>query len=331
MIERRQARSPAGLRSIAGRSSCRRWSPATRRGAAPVARRCRRLCLPASRSRGPRLRSAPARCRRAPRHCLIACAAKVGPSVSFNPPRYALPMGCGRSTRSRLPTSDSCSAMERPHPHPLQARQIRLSASGFDGKTRLWCISCQRIRDASGSWPRRLKEDARDQGRYGLSHLCQRTGECVRQTRFFAQATHDAKAIVSEVTTPTPPLLAVREVAVRFGGIVALDGISFDMDEGQILGLIGPNGAGKTTLFNCLSRLYTPTSGDILFEGRSHPRPAAAPHCRTRHRPHIPEPRAVPASVRARQCSDRRPFEDPQRFSQRCLASSLGAPRRSAR
>ena len=59
---------------------------------------------------------------------------------------------------------------------PLQARQIRLSASGFDGKTRLWCISCQRIRRPSGSWPRRLKEDARDQGRYGLSHLCQRTG-----------------------------------------------------------------------------------------------------------------------------------------------------------
>ncbi len=65
------------------------------------------------------------------------------------------------------------------------------------------------------------------------------------------------------------PLLAVRDVAVRFGGIVALDGISFELESGQILGLIGPNGAGKTTLFNCLSRLYTPTSGDIVFEGRS--------------------------------------------------------------
>ncbi|MGH7114380.1 MAG: ABC transporter ATP-binding protein [Stellaceae bacterium] len=64
-------------------------------------------------------------------------------------------------------------------------------------------------------------------------------------------------------------LLEVREVAVRFGGIVALDGVSFDLDEGRILGLIGPNGAGKTTLFNCLSRLYTPVSGDIRFEGRS--------------------------------------------------------------
>jgi branched-chain amino acid transport system ATP-binding protein len=67
----------------------------------------------------------------------------------------------------------------------------------------------------------------------------------------------------------TRPLLAVRDVVVRFGGIVALDGISFDLAAGRILGLIGPNGAGKTTLFNCLSRLYTPVSGDISFEGES--------------------------------------------------------------
>jgi branched-chain amino acid transport system ATP-binding protein len=65
------------------------------------------------------------------------------------------------------------------------------------------------------------------------------------------------------------PLLDVRDIALRFGGIVALDGVSFTIDQGQILGLIGPNGAGKTTLFNCVSRLYTPNRGDILFEGRS--------------------------------------------------------------
>jgi branched-chain amino acid transport system ATP-binding protein len=65
------------------------------------------------------------------------------------------------------------------------------------------------------------------------------------------------------------PLLAVRDVSVVFGGIVALNGVSFDMHQGQILGLIGPNGAGKTTLFNCLSRLYQPSSGDILMEGVS--------------------------------------------------------------
>src|SRR6195952_298560 len=65
------------------------------------------------------------------------------------------------------------------------------------------------------------------------------------------------------------PLLAVRDVSVVFGGIIALNGVSFDMHKGAILGLIGPNGAGKTTLFNCLSRLYKPSSGDILFEGQS--------------------------------------------------------------
>lgn len=71
-------------------------------------------------------------------------------------------------------------------------------------------------------------------------------------------------------------ILEVRDVAVHFGGIIALDGISFDMHRGVIQGLIGPNGAGKTTLFNCLSRLYIPTSGDILFEGSSIMR--SAPH-----------------------------------------------------
>jgi branched-chain amino acid transport system ATP-binding protein len=64
-------------------------------------------------------------------------------------------------------------------------------------------------------------------------------------------------------------LLSVRNISVRFGGIVALSGISFDVERGRILGLIGPKGAGKTTLFNCLSRLYIPDAGDILFEGHS--------------------------------------------------------------
>jgi len=64
-------------------------------------------------------------------------------------------------------------------------------------------------------------------------------------------------------------ILSVRNVSMRFGGIVALDDVSFDMGAGQILGLIGPNGAGKTTLFNCVSRLYTPNRGDLVFEGQS--------------------------------------------------------------
>jgi branched-chain amino acid transport system ATP-binding protein len=79
-----------------------------------------------------------------------------------------------------------------------------------------------------------------------------------------------AQATLRTVAEDSPgALLSVRAVSVRFGGIVALDGVSFEVAPGQIVGLIGPNGAGKTTLFNCLSRLYVPDQGDILFEGRS--------------------------------------------------------------
>ena len=63
------------------------------------------------------------------------------------------------------------------------------------------------------------------------------------------------------------PLLSVREVTKRFGGVVALDALSFTIDEGQICGLIGPNGAGKTSLFNVVSRLYVPDRGRIEFAG----------------------------------------------------------------
>jgi branched-chain amino acid transport system ATP-binding protein len=70
------------------------------------------------------------------------------------------------------------------------------------------------------------------------------------------------------VASAAPPVISVRDVSVRFGGIVALDGVGFEIREGEILGLIGPNGAGKTTLFNCLSRLYTPSAGSIEFRGR---------------------------------------------------------------
>jgi branched-chain amino acid transport system ATP-binding protein len=65
-----------------------------------------------------------------------------------------------------------------------------------------------------------------------------------------------------------PPLLSITDLFVRFGGIIALDRISFDVAGGEICGLIGPNGAGKTTLFNCLSRLYQPSGGIIMFDGQ---------------------------------------------------------------
>ena len=81
-------------------------------------------------------------------------------------------------------------------------------------------------------------------------------------------------AVAYKTSDPAPavtpePLLSVRDVVMRFGGIVALDQVSFGRRKGHILGLIGPNGAGKTTLFNCLTRLYTPNSGSIEFEGHN--------------------------------------------------------------
>jgi branched-chain amino acid transport system ATP-binding protein len=69
--------------------------------------------------------------------------------------------------------------------------------------------------------------------------------------------------------TATRPLLEVDSVTLTFGGVVALDDVSFSIDEGEILGLIGPNGAGKTTCFNVTTGIYRPTSGEVRFEGAS--------------------------------------------------------------
>jgi branched-chain amino acid transport system ATP-binding protein len=65
------------------------------------------------------------------------------------------------------------------------------------------------------------------------------------------------------------PLLEVRALGKRFGGLVANEEVSFALEPGEILGLIGPNGAGKTTVFNALAGFFAPSSGDILLEGRS--------------------------------------------------------------
>jgi len=65
------------------------------------------------------------------------------------------------------------------------------------------------------------------------------------------------------------PLLQLRNVTRRFGGVVALDDVSLDVEQGEIAGLIGPNGAGKTTAFNVITRLYRPDSGDVVFDGES--------------------------------------------------------------
>ena len=69
--------------------------------------------------------------------------------------------------------------------------------------------------------------------------------------------------------TSRPPLCWRFEgLTIRFGGVTALEDVSFEVARGAICGLIGPNGAGKTTLFNCISRLYDPDAGSIAFDGR---------------------------------------------------------------
>ena len=64
-----------------------------------------------------------------------------------------------------------------------------------------------------------------------------------------------------------PPVFEVQDLSMQFGGLVALKGVSFTVQPGQVYSIIGPNGAGKTTLFNCISGLYKPTSGTIRFGG----------------------------------------------------------------
>ena len=65
------------------------------------------------------------------------------------------------------------------------------------------------------------------------------------------------------------PVLAVRDLTKRFGGIVAVDGVSFDVGKGEILGIIGPNGSGKSTLFNCILGQLQPTAGNVHLDGRA--------------------------------------------------------------
>lgn len=65
------------------------------------------------------------------------------------------------------------------------------------------------------------------------------------------------------------PLLELKEATIRFGGLVAVNKVSFKLEKGDLFGLIGPNGAGKTTLFNIVTGVYKPTSGDILMNGTS--------------------------------------------------------------
>ena len=71
--------------------------------------------------------------------------------------------------------------------------------------------------------------------------------------------------MVTNISVPLPTIVETVGMTMKFGGLVALDGVDFKVDRGSITALIGPNGAGKTTFFNCLTGIYRPTSGSIDY------------------------------------------------------------------
>ena len=96
-------------------------------------------------------------------------------------------------------------------------------------------------------------------------------------------------------------VLTVDDITLRFGGLTALDQVTFDIKQGEILGLIGPNGAGKTTCFNVMTGVYQPTSGTIRFQGQSLQGLKRLPDHQARHRPHVPEHPTVQGDDRPRE------------------------------
>ncbi len=89
------------------------------------------------------------------------------------------------------------------------------------------------------------------------------------------------------------PILNVSKLAKRFGGFYALDGLSFHVAPGEILGLVGPNGSGKTTAINVISGLYAPDGGGVVLDGADDRRGGLAQAGASRHQPHLPDSKTV--------------------------------------
>ena len=96
-------------------------------------------------------------------------------------------------------------------------------------------------------------------------------------------------------------MLSVENVSLAFGGVKAITDVSFDIRKGEIRAIIGPNGAGKTSMLNVINGFYQPQQGRITFKGKTRAQDAAARGGARRHRPHVPERRAVSRHDRARQ------------------------------
>ena len=135
---------------------------------------------------------------------------------------------------------------------------------------------------------------------------------------------HRAAQGLREVGAAGMRLLEVDNIAVNFGGIRAVDGISLGADAAEIVSVIGPNGAGKTTLFNLISRIFEPSTGRIAFDGREITG-APAPARRDGNRPHLSEPRTVRVEHGARE-----PLAWPAYPSPYISAGELALPAESA-
>ena len=114
-------------------------------------------------------------------------------------------------------------------------------------------------------------------------------------------------AVNAMTPVATKPVLSVRDVSKTFGAIKAVQGVTFDVYPGEILGLIGPNGSGKSTLFNCILGQYPPTAGEVVHQRQLRRRQARLRPQQARDRPHLPAALGLPEDDRARQHHPRRP------------------------
>ena len=99
-------------------------------------------------------------------------------------------------------------------------------------------------------------------------------------------------------------LFEAQNISVRFGGIRAVDDVSFDVQKGEVFSIIGPNGAGKTTIFNLISRIYNSTEGKLIFDGQDVTKTPPFLVAGLGDCPHVPEHRAVSKRVAASEFVD---------------------------
>ena len=153
-------------------------------------------------------------------------------------------------------------AMRKEYSHRLQADMIAQLGEPVE--------SCAK-RDAALSEIARKVETFRMEQEKLFSERMEkiRITEDAKISKLSAAVEKVPKVSSGKLTLPEDVVLRVQDLCMYFGGVHAVDGLSFDVKKGEIFGLIGPNGAGKTTVFNCITQFYKPTSGTLLFENKA--------------------------------------------------------------